>query len=215
MKLKKYIVSFYDKRRKQLTINAFSKKEAIDYVAKNIVKHGFAVELEKRDLNIKEYTQENGTKVIKLPEIRMGETMFCGVGAKKAVILSSAKHDIVDYRRGKKVVLTLTIEDKGQDFTELDVLENGVILGNSIMFSHGRVSLIGAGTLDGMKYSTRDQILQTKLECSFFEKELKGSFIYIKNTEEKDPLPWNARTLNYRITGVKEPVNPDRFIKTN
>jgi hypothetical protein len=31
----------------------------------------------------------------------------------------------LDYRIGHKVIATLTIEDKGQDFIELDVMDNG------------------------------------------------------------------------------------------
>ena len=54
----------------------------------------------------------------------------------------------VDFREGQKVIATLKIQDKGQDFLELDVLENGVLLSYSPMFSHGRLSLLGIGALD-------------------------------------------------------------------
>jgi hypothetical protein len=57
-----------------------------------------------------------------------------------------------DYRENQKVVCTFEIEDEGQDFTEIDVLANGVILGNSVMFSHGRLSLLGIGSNDGKDY---------------------------------------------------------------
>lgn len=57
-----------------------------------------------------------------------------------------------DNRVGQKVIATLRIEDKGQDFTELDVLENGVLLGDSVMFSNGRMSVMGIGALDGTVY---------------------------------------------------------------
>ncbi len=112
-----------------------------------------------------------------------------------------------DYREGQKVISTIEIEDKGQDFIELDVLENGVILGNSVMFSHGRLSLLGIGTDDGTEYHDIKEFLAMK------EWELKGLTIYMKDTGEKDPLPWKATTLKYLVVGVKKAVKPNRFIK--
>lgn len=44
----------------------------------------------KRDLKIKTETAK-GVKTITLPQIKMGETMFCGQGAKKAVIMKPKK----------------------------------------------------------------------------------------------------------------------------
>lgn len=114
----------------------------------------------------------------------------------------------IDYRDGQKVLGTLVLEDKGQDFTELDVLENGVILGNSIMFSNGRISLIGIGALDGITYYVLEEVIKKILKLKF-----KGLYVYIKDTGEKTPLPWNAKTLNYKVVGVKKPVKPNRFIK--
>ncbi len=113
-----------------------------------------------------------------------------------------------DYRIGQKVVATIEIEDKGQDFTEIDVLQNGVILGNNLMFLRGRISLLGVGTLDGKKYFTF-----TDMKNSSYKQSFKGLLIYLKNTKEKDPLPWKASILNYRIIGMKKPTKPNRFIK--
>ena len=113
-----------------------------------------------------------------------------------------------DNRIGQKVLATWVIEDKGQDFTELDVLENGVILGNSPIFSHGRVSVLGVGSNDGIKYYTFVD-LKNKPKTI-----IKGLLIYLKDTEsKKDPLPWNAKTLNYKIIGMKKVVKQNRFIK--
>jgi len=43
---------------------------------------------------------------------------------------------------------------------------------------------------------------------------LKGLFIYLKDTHiEKEPLPWKASTLNYKIVGMKKAMKPNRFIK--
>jgi len=112
----------------------------------------------------------------------------------------------IDYRIGQKVIATIEIEDKGQDFIELDVLENGVILGNSVMFSRGKLSLLGIGKNNGMEY-------QDFKEFSTMKKwELKGLIIYLKNTGEEDPLPWKARTLNYKVVGVNKAEKPNRFI---
>lgn len=112
-----------------------------------------------------------------------------------------------DYRENQKVLVTLVIEDKGQDFTELDILENGVLLGNSPMFSHGRLTLLGIGTLDGIDYYPFQEVSKSgKLS-------LKGLHIYLKDTGTKDPLPWKAKTLNYKIIGTKKVVKPNRFIK--
>ncbi len=119
----------------------------------------------------------------------------------------------MDYRKNKKVILTLKLEDKGQDFTEIDVLENGVILGNSPMFADGRLSLIGIGRLDGMKYITDTELLNIIVTKRYFQEYLKASHIYIKPTSrKKNPPIWEEKILNYRIIGYKKPTNPDRFI---
>ena len=115
---------------------------------------------------------------------------------------------VQDFRIGFKVVATLEIEDKGQDFTELDILENGVILGSSPMFSNGRLCLVGIGTEDGMDYFSRDEVLLTKKKLN-----LKGLSLYMKNTGAKDPLPWEAQVLRYKIIKTKKVVKPNRFIK--
>jgi len=117
---------------------------------------------------------------------------------------------MTDYRKDQRVIATLSIEDKGQDFLELDVLENGVILGESIMFKDGCISLLGIGTPDGTKYFDFNYL---KSSQTWITEGLKGLTVYIKSTGESDPLPWNAKTLNYKVTGVLEVKNADRFIK--
>jgi len=112
-----------------------------------------------------------------------------------------------DYRKNQKVIATFKLEDKGQDFTELDILENGVILGNSIMFRDGRITMIGVGTLDGKEYWTFNE-----MKKDLKDRPLATFYIYIKNTEEKEPLPWKAETLIYRIIDVKKAIKSDRFI---
>ena len=114
-----------------------------------------------------------------------------------------------DYREGQKVVATIEIVDAGQDFIEIDVLQNGVILDNSVMFSHGRLSLLGIGALDGIPYHTATEVIQARAGAL----KLKGLSIYLKNTGEKDPLTWKAQTLKYTVTKVKKAVKPNRFIK--
>jgi len=115
---------------------------------------------------------------------------------------------IQDFRKGKKVVLTIELEDKGQDFTELDVLENGVLLGYSSMFMNGRLALVGIGTLNGTTYHTREEVLQLRESLL----DLKGLSIYFRETTEKDPLPWEASTLKYKITGLLPVKDADRFL---
>jgi hypothetical protein len=92
-------------------------------------------------------------------------------------------------------IFTIKLEDKGQDFLELDVLENGVLLGYSIIFSHDRLSLLGIGGLDGKGYLTFEDIKKGK-------KLKKNSFIYLWNTENKKPLPWEAQTLKYKVLKI-------------
>ncbi len=113
-----------------------------------------------------------------------------------------------DYREGQKIIATIEIEDRGQDFTELDVLENGVILGNSVMFSQGRLSLIGMGFENGMEYHDFKEFV----EMGFWEPP-KGFVVYMKTTGGKDPLPWKATILKYKILKIKKPIKPNRFIK--
>lgn len=114
----------------------------------------------------------------------------------------------IDYRIGQKVLGTFILEDKGQDFIELDVLENGIILGNCIIFKNGRLSVLGIGKLDGSKYYNWEELRMSSIMQSF-----NGLYIYIKETSSKKiPLPWNARTLNYKIIGMKKVIKPNRFL---
>ena len=113
-----------------------------------------------------------------------------------------------DNRKNQRVIATFELEDKGQDFTEIDVLENGVILGYSPIFSKGRLTMIGVGTLNGKKYWTFD-----KMKKDLSERPLARFYIYFKNTGEKDPLPWKADTFKYKIVDVVKAKKPNRFIK--
>lgn len=122
---------------------------------------------------------------------------------------SSIKKVAVDHRQGQKVIATLSLYDAGQDFTEIDVLENGVILGNSIMFADGRLSMIGIGSVDGVHYYR----LADLIESGFKTKALKGLLIYIKETSKATPLPWNAQTLKYEVEKVIKTKDADRFCK--
>ena len=113
-----------------------------------------------------------------------------------------------DYRKNQKVIATFILEDKEQDFTEIDVLENGVILGNSVIFKNGRLSIIGVGTLNGEEYFTLSEMKE-----DLANRPLATFYIYIKDTkDEKEPLPWEAKTLNYKIIDVKKPTKPNRFL---
>jgi len=112
-----------------------------------------------------------------------------------------------DYRKNQKVIATFVLEDKGQDFTEIDVLENGVILGNSIMFENGRLSTIGVGTLDGKEYWTFSEMRSAGIRQSF-----NGFYIYLKNTNKQEPLPWETTTIDYKIIDVKKAKKPNRFL---
>lgn len=119
----------------------------------------------------------------------------------------------VDHRIGQKVIATIEISDQGQDFTELDILENGVLLGYSPMFSHGRLSLLGVGTLTGTKYYDFRDLKNEKLFFKNSIKGMKGLYVYFYGTEGRKPLPWKAQTLKYEVIGFKKPVKINRFIK--
>lgn len=113
-----------------------------------------------------------------------------------------------DCRKNQKVITTLKLEDRGQDFTELDILENGVILGNSSIFLNGRLSMIGIGTKSGLKYFLFKTLKEKK-----FKQSLKNLIIYIKSSKDKkESLPWETEILNYKITGIKKPEKQNRFI---
>ena len=117
----------------------------------------------------------------------------------------------IDYRKNQKVIATFILEDKGQDFTEIDVLENGVILGNSIMFSDGRLSIVGVGAKNGQEFWTFNGLKE-----DLADRPLATFYIYIKNTKDKkEPLPWEAKTLNYKIIDVKKTMKPNRFLISN
>ncbi len=114
-----------------------------------------------------------------------------------------------DLIENRKIIKTFILEDKGQDFVEIDLLENGVVFGNSPIFSNGRLSMIGVGNLDGAKYFTFNEI-----RLSDYKKgELDNLYIYVKKTSEKlEPAPWDADTLKYKIkyTHIN---NLNKFIK--
>jgi len=112
-----------------------------------------------------------------------------------------------DYRKNQKVIATFVLEDKGQDFIELDVLENGVILGNSIMFEKGKLSMIGVGALDGLDYWTFNEMKE-----DLADRPLAAFYVYFKDTNQLDPLPWKAATLKYKIVDVKKADKPNRFL---
>ena len=118
-----------------------------------------------------------------------------------------------DYRENQKVIATLQLDDQGQDFTALDVLENGVILGNSPMFSNGRLSLLGIGKANGEDYEDRNEFIERKKSDKTLSKFGKGFLIYFYRTGEKDPLPWEAKSLRYDILREVKVKNADRFIK--
>lgn len=114
----------------------------------------------------------------------------------------------IDYRIGQKVVCTLELQDIGQDFLEIDVLQNGVILGNSPIFSHGRLSLVGVGSLDGRKFKTDMEVILTRIGVL----KLNEMFVYFYETSKGKSLPWEAQIFKYPVVGIKKPIKPNRFI---
>lgn len=139
---------------------------------------------------------------------RKGRCPSCDVGTGSRHKASCTFKYEEDNRKGQKVVCTLEIEDRGQDFLEIDVLQNGVILGNSVMFSHGRLSLLGIGSDNGEHYHSAVEVIQAQIGAL----DLKGLTIYLKETGEKDPLPWKAQTLKYPVVAVKKAEKPNRFL---
>jgi len=114
-----------------------------------------------------------------------------------------------DFRQDQKVVATIEIDDRGQDFIELDVLANGVLLGDSVMFKNGRLSLLGVGALDGMEYHTDTEIIQNRPSAL----RVADQYVYFYNTGDKKPLPWNASTLKYPVRKIKVAKQANRFVK--
>lgn len=112
------------------------------------------------------------------------------------------------------VVATIVLADKGQDFTELDLLENGVILGNSLIFENGRLSLLGIGTNDGMVYHSCGSILEDKqvVNQSVVTKK-SPQFVYFYETGAETPMPWDASIFKYAVVAVTKAEKVDRFIK--
>lgn len=98
----------------------------------------------------------------------------------------------------KRTIATIKLEDRGQDFLTLDLLEDGTLIGYGPMFEKGRLSLLGIGTNNGTKYYSLRKIK----EMARFP--FKNLLIYLKDTKTKlDPLPWNAQVLNYRVKSMK------------
>lgn len=118
----------------------------------------------------------------------------------------------MDKRKNQKVIATLKLEDDGQDFTEIDVLENGVILGDSPIFSEGRLSLLGIGTTDGREYERNTDFIKRKTERKYLKK-FKKFVIYFYKTGEKEPVPWKADTFRYDVLEEIKVEKPNRFLK--
>ena len=113
-----------------------------------------------------------------------------------------------DYRKNQKVIATLELEDRGQDFIEIDVLENGVILGHSFMFENGRLSMLGIGTSGG-----EDYLSFKGLKKDTSPREFEDNYLYYKETGDVDPLPWEANTFKYQVLAIKKATKVNRFIK--
>lgn len=96
-----------------------------------------------------------------------------------------------------KNLIEVKLTDEGQDFLTLIVKDNGVIDGYSPIFADERTTLVGIGTLNGTYYKSRDEVLRGDIKLR------KGLYLYIKRTDESDPLPWEANTLKYPITGIE------------
>lgn len=119
-----------------------------------------------------------------------------------------------DYRIGQKVIALIKLEDKWQDFVELDVLENGVLLGDSGIFKDGRLSLLGLGTGDGMDYwSFKDLKADKEVVARGVLLAQENVLVYIYETGTKEPLPWKANTLKYKVESVLEAKDADRFVR--
>jgi len=105
--------------------------------------------------------------------------------------------------------MEIGLEDHQQDFLTLDLLRSGRLLGYSIMFRGGRLSLLGIGTTNGDQYYSLKEV-QEMLKKRTMPK-MRGLYVYLKTTGEADPLPWNATTLKYPITEIKRMFRPKRY----
>ena len=76
---------------------------------------------------------------------------------------------------------TFVLEDTGQDFVEIDLYDNGVIKGYSIMFSDNRVSMIGIGTVDGKVYETLEDFQCTHLDSRENDLYMVSSPVLVPN----------------------------------
>ena len=94
-----------------------------------------------------------------------------------------------------KKIFTIKLEDRQQDFLELDIMESGIIQGYSIMFAKNRVSLLGIGTLDGKEYWTFEELKNLLPKV----KSKSNWYVYLKDAKSAEPLPWEAKTLKYKI----------------
>lgn len=119
----------------------------------------------------------------------------------------------MDNRKNQKVIATLKLEDKGQDFTEIDVLENGVILGNSVIFKDGRLSLLGIATSEGKNYEHHTDFIARKKKDDTLIKFAIGSIIYWYETGKQEPVPWEAQTFKYEVIEEVKVEKPNKFIQ--
>ena len=117
----------------------------------------------------------------------------------------------MDYRKNQKVIATLQLEDKWQDFTELDVLENGVILGNSFMFKDWRLSLDWIYDEDYIDRIDWQQLIDKEMRKHIWIERL--CLIRIQNTNHDDSKHEEPQFLNYKVTWISEPETPNRFIE--
>jgi len=93
-------------------------------------------------------------------------------------------------------IIKFKLEDKQQDFLEITLNKDYTLSGYSPMFANKRISMIGIGTLDGMIYKTTKEFIKNNIDIE------EDIYIYIKTTGATDPLPWKAKTINYKVIKI-------------
>lgn len=117
----------------------------------------------------------------------------------------------IDYRKNQRVIATLELEDKWQDFTELDVLENGVILWNSIMFKDWRLSIVWIYDQDYIDRIDWCQLADKEMRKHIWIERL--CLIRMQDTNHDYSKHEEPMFLTYKITWISEPEKPNRFIE--
>lgn len=97
-----------------------------------------------------------------------------------------------------KKICTFQLENNKQNFLEIDLYDNEVLLGSSIMFKDQKLSFVCLASING-KHSFVDMTKILELKKSIKKNKL---YIYIYNSNTPKPYPWETTYIIHRVIDI-------------